>query len=84
VNISANFRKNLKWPKCYFQGLGGRWFMKKTWSKKSLDTVPLNGVWVGTLQKIKTFKDSRQKIILTMWQVFPQNLADIKIYAKFE
>ncbi len=33
ANISANFRKNSKWPYCYFQGLGGRWFMKKTWSK---------------------------------------------------
>ncbi len=42
ANISANFWKNLKWPKCYFQGVGGRWFMKKTWSKKSRDTVPLN------------------------------------------
>ncbi len=31
ANISANF-----------QGLGRRWFMKKTWSKKSRDTVPLN------------------------------------------
>jgi hypothetical protein len=29
VIISANFRKNSKWPLCYFQGLGGRWFMKK-------------------------------------------------------
>ncbi len=28
-NISANFRKNYKWPKCYFQGLGTRWLMKK-------------------------------------------------------
>ncbi len=26
---------------CYFQGLGGIWFAKKTWSKKSRDTVPL-------------------------------------------
>ncbi len=42
ANISKNFRKNLKWPLCYFQGLGGRLFMKKTWSKKSRDTVPLN------------------------------------------
>ncbi len=42
ANISANFQKNSKWPECYFQGLGGRWFMKKTWSKKSRDTVPLS------------------------------------------
>ncbi len=28
------------------QGLGGRWFMKRTWSTKFLDTVPLNG-WNG-------------------------------------
>jgi hypothetical protein len=27
----------------FFQGLGGRWFMKKTWIKKSCDTVPLMG-----------------------------------------
>jgi hypothetical protein len=27
---------------CYFQRLGGRWFMKKTWSKNSRGTVPLN------------------------------------------
>jgi hypothetical protein len=42
ANISTNFWKNLKWPQCYYRGLGGRWFMKKTWSKKSRDTVPLN------------------------------------------
>jgi hypothetical protein len=42
ANISANFRKNSKWSYCYYQGLGGRWFMKKTWSKKSRDTVPLS------------------------------------------
>ncbi len=41
ANISANFRKNSKLSKCYFKGLGGRWFLKKTWSKKSRDTVPL-------------------------------------------
>ena len=43
VNISQNFQKNWKWPSCYFQRLGGRWFMKKTWIKKSCDTVPLMG-----------------------------------------
>ncbi len=41
ANISASFRKNSKWSLCYYQGLGGRWSMKKTWSKKSRDTVPL-------------------------------------------
>jgi len=41
-NISVNFRKNSKWPYCYFQRLGGRWLMKKTWTKKSHYTVPLN------------------------------------------
>ncbi len=45
ANISAIFRKKSKWPWCYFQGLGGTWFMKKTWSKKSRDTVPLMGGW---------------------------------------
>ncbi len=31
-----------KWPYCYFQRLGGRWLMKKTWTKQSRYTVPLN------------------------------------------
>jgi len=37
--ISANFRKNSNWNTL---GLGGNWFMKKTRSKKSRDTVPLS------------------------------------------
>jgi hypothetical protein len=41
-NISKNFRKNLKWSKWNTLGLGGNWFMKKTRSKKSRDTVPLS------------------------------------------
>ncbi len=40
-NISANFRKNSKRPYWYTEGLGGNWFMKKTRSKKTRDTVPL-------------------------------------------
>ncbi len=40
-NICANFRKNLKWPDWDIQGLGGNWFMKKTWRRKSCGTVPL-------------------------------------------
>ncbi len=55
----------MKWPLFYFQGLWGRWgkeaknrrwFVKKTWSKKSRDTVPLKGfcmvivhIWVQHL-----------------------------------
>ncbi len=35
ANISTNFRENSKWPKSYFQGLGGRRFMKKTLKQKS-------------------------------------------------
>jgi hypothetical protein len=45
ANISTNFRKNLKWPWCYFhifRGLVEDDSWKKTWSKKSCDTVPLN------------------------------------------
>ncbi len=41
TNISANFRKNSKRSKWNTLGLGGNWFMKKTRSKKSRDTVPL-------------------------------------------
>ncbi len=42
ANISANFQKNLKRSKWDTLGLWGNWFMKKTRSKKSRDTVPLN------------------------------------------
>ncbi len=42
ANISANFRKNSKRSKQNTLGLGGNWFMKKTRSKKSRDTVPLS------------------------------------------
>ncbi len=42
ANISKNFRKNLKRPRWRTQGLGGNWFMKKTSSRKSRGTVPLN------------------------------------------
>ncbi len=41
ANISANLRKNSKRSKWNTLGLGGNWFMKKTRSKKSRDTVPL-------------------------------------------
>jgi hypothetical protein len=49
ANISANFRKNSK--RFYWDtlGLGGNWFMKKTWSKKSRDTVPLSRVSIDHL-----------------------------------
>ncbi len=50
------FEKNLKWPKWYTQELGGNWFIKKTRSRKSRDTVPLRtnrlGGWSITLLKI--------------------------------
>ncbi len=41
--ISANFRKNSKRSYWDTLGLGGNWFIKKTRSKKSRDTVPLTG-----------------------------------------
>ncbi len=40
--ISENFLKNLKLPFWDIQGLGGNWFMKYTWSRKSRDTVLWN------------------------------------------
>ncbi len=49
MNISANFRKNMKWPYCYFQGLGGRWFMKKSEAKNRV-TISLEGIVVGKSQ----------------------------------
>ncbi len=42
ANTSANFRKNSKRSYWNTVGLGGNWLMKKTRSKKSRDTVPLN------------------------------------------
>ncbi len=41
-NISANFRKNSKWPQWNTWGPGGHWFMQKTWSRKSRVRLPLN------------------------------------------
>jgi hypothetical protein len=39
------FHEFWKQPLRYFQRLGGTWFMKKTWSKKSCDTIPLRTAW---------------------------------------
>ncbi len=48
-----NFRKNSKRSKWDALGLGGNWFMKKTWSKKSRDTVSLIHVcWVTRNDKL--------------------------------
>ncbi len=44
ANISANFWKNSKRSKWKYLELGGNWFMKKTRSKKSRDTVPLKAI----------------------------------------
>jgi hypothetical protein len=44
ANISENFRKNSKRPYWYTQGLRENWFMKKTRSQKSRDTVPLRSI----------------------------------------
>ncbi len=38
--VTVNLWTNSKWPSCCFQGLRRNWFMKKTWSKTSPDTVP--------------------------------------------
>jgi hypothetical protein len=46
--ISENFRKNLKW-------LGGNWFTKNTWIRKSRGSVPLK------VYKILFFKDGKVK-----------------------
>ncbi len=40
ADISVNFRK-FEMTLMLFSRHGGRWFMKKTWSKKSRDTLPL-------------------------------------------
>ncbi len=54
ANISSNFRKNSKWPKCYLQGLGGRWFMKKNLKQKISWHCPFKPsasqppkIWIG-------------------------------------
>ncbi len=43
ANISANFWTKSKRPYWYTKGLGGNWFLEKTRSRKSCDTVPL--IW---------------------------------------
>ncbi len=42
ANISANFRKIRNGPNGIIRGFWGNWFMTKTRSKKSRDTVPLS------------------------------------------
>ncbi len=39
LRITPRIFEKIRKPKCNFQTLGGRWFMKKTWNKKSCDTV---------------------------------------------
>jgi hypothetical protein len=41
ANISANFRKNLKWSQWYTQGPRGHWLLKKIWWRKSCVRLPL-------------------------------------------
>jgi hypothetical protein len=52
--ISANFWKNSKRSQWDTQRLGGHWFMKKTWSRKSRVRLPL---------KILTHKDRRNSCV---------------------
>ena len=41
LRISPRIFENFKRPYRYIQGLGGNWFVKKTWSRESRGTVPL-------------------------------------------
>jgi hypothetical protein len=41
ANISANFRKNSKWPPVLLSGAWGNMIHEKIWSKKSCDIVTL-------------------------------------------
>ncbi len=63
ANISANFRKNSKRSKWNTLGLGGNWIMKKTRSKKSRDTVPLNyenqNLWKNIWEAVWRFSRER-------------------------
>ncbi len=61
ANISANFWKNMKWPSCYFQGLGRRWFMKKIWSK---NLVTLSVFLASFVTAVVKFSNQLQVIIL--------------------
>ncbi len=42
-------KKKSKQPSWYTQGIGGNWFMKKTRSRKSRDTVPLREAAIKVL-----------------------------------
>ncbi len=40
--VMSGFLKKLKWPLCYFQGLGERWFVKKNLKQKISRHFPFN------------------------------------------
>ncbi len=63
ANISANFRKNSKRSKWNTLGLGGNWFMKKTRSKKSRDTVPLKHVYKTNMMFFMEGIHERRKLL---------------------
>ncbi len=79
ANISANFRKNSKRSKWNTLGLGGNWFMKKTRSKKSRDTVPLmltfdNEVYSeGILETSEKESSPRLVVLYTRLNIFLAN-----------
>ncbi len=66
----SEFSKKFETALMVYSGLGGNWFMKKTRSKKSRDTVPLTPLWkcfsalytfcvIKSLQYIKYLKTGR-------------------------
>jgi hypothetical protein len=64
ANISVNFQKNSKRSKWNALGLGGNWFMKKTRSKKSRDTVPLTLISTATASVFSLSKFRWKKYVV--------------------
>ncbi len=66
-------KKNLKWPLCYYQGLGGRWFMKKNLKQNTSWHCPFKTY----IEKIETYRIRRTS--QKYHAVFPNTLRDIKL-----
>ncbi len=97
VNILANFRKNLKRPPWNTQGLGGHWFMKKTWSWKSPVKTPFKLIGIhnalpcsglaelSDINKKTLFEDKIKKFVhfCTFWKISLYNFKSQEIYWLF-
>jgi hypothetical protein len=60
LQISPQIFEKFEMSPMPFQGLGGRWLMEKTWSKKSCNTVPLSKTEAENEMKKKLQRSKRE------------------------